>query len=361
MTTAADAMKIRLTKNDTCWLTLATALIAWLVPSYAIEPGVISRLDSDESARLRFDPASPQTNFSRIHTKTRHEIGKAFGKFPLSFEANHGQWDPQVKFLSRGRGYTLSLAANEAAFHFWTGDRESRNEQTLTPSDSRPARLFSFFQISAPELSRVAGRDISQPVVNRGPLDRRPEIPNLPSRSVRMSHRLWSRGSSRRNRQAAGDYQLFIGNNPEKWRTNIPNYSRVRYRDIYPGIDLVYYGNPEQLEYDVVVAPGVDPQSFLMAFDGADHLSINENGDLVMEIAGSQILQHKPQVYQWIKGKQRNVPGEYRLTREMQVAFSVGDHDVTKPVYSILFSRLRSLAAVLRPGSSWIQRARPAL
>ena len=73
-----------------------------------------------------------------------------------------------------------------------------------------------------------------------------------------------------------GITNYFIGNNPEKWRTNIPNYSRVRYRDIYPGIDLVYYGNPEQLEYDVVVAPGVDPQSFLMTFDGADQLSIND-------------------------------------------------------------------------------------
>ena len=191
-----------------------------------------------------------------------------------------------------------------------------------------------FFQISAPELSRVAGRDISQPVVNRGPLDRRPEIPNLPSRSVRMRLIGSNPGVAVEGiDRLPGITNYFIGNNPEKWRTNIPNYSRVRYRDIYPGIDLVYYGNPEQLEYDVVVAPGVDPQSFLMAFDGADHLSINENGDLVMEIAGSQILQHKPQVYQWIKGKQRNAQGEYRLTREMQVAFSVGDHDVTKPVF----------------------------
>ena len=130
-----------------------------------------------------------------------------------------------------------------------------------------------------------------------------------------------------------GISNYFKGNDPRKWLTNIPNYAKVRYHDIYPGIDLIYYGNPQQLEYDFVVSPTAKAQPIQLAFEGVDGLSVNKNGDLQIAVAGTQILQHRPQVYQLIEGRKRGIAGEYRLSGKTQVAFSVGEHDVTQALY----------------------------
>ncbi|MCZ6489611.1 MAG: hypothetical protein O7A06_03655, partial [Acidobacteria bacterium] len=72
-----------------------------------------------------------------------------------------------------------------------------------------------------------------------------------------------------------GKSNYFIGNDPEMWRTNVPHYAKVRYQDVYPGVDLIYYGNQRQLEYDFVVAPGADPEAIQLELQGADHLEID--------------------------------------------------------------------------------------
>jgi hypothetical protein len=89
-----------------------------------------------------------------------------------------------------------------------------------------------------------------------------------------------------------GISNYFIGNDPKKWHTNIPNYSRVQYHNVYPGIDLVYYGNQGQLEYDLVVAPGADPRVIKLAYEGVDSKRLNAEGDLVFQVAGTEIRQH---------------------------------------------------------------------
>jgi len=254
--------------------------------------------------------------------------GPRFGHLPITFEPNQGQANPSVKFIARSGGVTTFLTTTEAVFSLPIANsrlpKGPSNEADVGDPDrwNLAPRHFGGLNFGV-GLSAGNHRDLRRPesaIANRQSTITMKLVGASPNAIIEGVDRLH------------GISNYFIGA-PTMWRTNIPHYAKVRYRDIYPGIDLVYYGNPDQLEFDVVVAAGVDPQSFLMAFDGADHLSINENGDLVMDIAGSQILQHKPQVYQWIKGKQRNVAGEYRLTREMQVAFSVGDHDVTKPVF----------------------------
>jgi hypothetical protein len=248
--------------------------------------------------------------------------GAGSGHLPITFEPNQGQANPSVKFIVRSGGVTTFLTATEAVFSLPIANSRLPNG----PSSEADVGDSDRWELAPPHFGGLnfgvglsAGNDRHL---------RRPE-PAIANRQSRIRMKLVGaspnaiiEGLDRLH----GISNYFIGD-PTMWRTNIPHYAKVRYRDIYPGIDLVYYGNPDQLEFDVVVAAGVEARSFLMAFDGADYLSLNESGDLVMEIAGSQILQHKPQVYQWIKGKQRNVPGEYRLTREMQVAFSVGDHD----------------------------------
>src|SRR6185295_2469207 len=108
-----------------------------------------------------------------------------------------------------------------------------------------------------------------------------------------------------------GKANYFIGNDPSRWRTNVPTYAKVRSNGVYPGIDLVYYGQQRQLEYDFVVAPGADPQKIVLGFEGADAVEIDAHGDLVLHTAGGDVRQHKPVVYQEVDGVRRAIEGAY--------------------------------------------------
>ncbi len=108
-----------------------------------------------------------------------------------------------------------------------------------------------------------------------------------------------------------GKSNYFIGNDPAKWRTNVPNYAKVKYADVYPGIDLVYYGNQRQLEYDFVVAPGADPRAIRLALDGDEKRRIDGQGDLVLEAEGSELRLHRPVIYQEINGARQRIAGNF--------------------------------------------------
>jgi hypothetical protein len=98
--------------------------------------------------------------------------------------------------------------------------------------------------------------------------------------------------------QQAGTSKYLLGNDPSRWRTGIPNYGRVEYQGVYPGIDLVYYGNQRQLEYDFVVAPGADPAGITLAFDGVESLALDAAGDLVLHTVAGDVVEHAPILYQ---------------------------------------------------------------
>jgi hypothetical protein len=129
-----------------------------------------------------------------------------------------------------------------------------------------------------------------------------------------------------------GKANYFIGRDPSKWRTNVPTYSKVHYREVYPGIDLVYYGHQRQLEYDLVVAPGADPKKIVLGFKGADKLEIDSGGDLVLHASGGDIRQHKPIVYQDIDGIRREIDGGYVRKGANRVGFKVAAYDTTRPL-----------------------------
>ncbi|MGE0469383.1 MAG: hypothetical protein AB7L09_10110 [Nitrospira sp.] len=160
-------------------------------------------------------------------------LQSTYGKLPLSFEANHGQWDASVQFVTRGRGHTLFLTPTQAVLSVRAGtvqDQEQvddtiRHKLVRNPSPSSHSIVRMQF----------AGADAQAEVVGLEPL---PGIVNY-----------------------------FIGEDRSKWRTNIPTYQKVGYKDLYPGIDLVYYGNEGHLEYDLVVAPGADPSQIMLAFE----------------------------------------------------------------------------------------------
>ncbi len=223
-------------------------------------------------------------------------IEVAYGNLPLSFEPNEGQTNSQVEFLSRGRGYTLFLTATEA--------------------------VLSLRKHAAPKANRgedsedTSGAVLRMKLLGANPSPRVTGLEELPGK---------------------GHY--FIGNDPAKWRTNVPTYAKVKYEDVYPGVDLVYYGNQGQLEYDLIVAPGSDPGAIYLAFGGEDELEIDVQGDLVLHAGGSQIRLQKPLVYQETgeirqetDGIRQEISAAYVLNARRQVGFEVGTYDADKPL-----------------------------
>jgi len=134
----------------------------------------------------------------------------------------------------------------------------------------------------------------------------------------------------------AGKANYLLGNDPAKWRTDVPMYRDVRCSGIYPGVDVVYYGSQERLEYDVVVAPGTDPARVRWQLTGADSVALNADGDLVLHTAGGVLRQQRPIVYQEREGRRDPVEGGYVLSASASgpqvVALDIGDYDRSRPL-----------------------------
>lgn len=125
----------------------------------------------------------------------------------------------------------------------------------------------------------------------------------------------------------------FIGNEPEKWISEIPNYTNVCYRELYQGISAIFYANHQQLEYDICVAPGENPQKVRFHFEGAENLEIDSNGDLHISAAyGAEVIMRKPMIYQMENENKIPIEGEFVLLAKHEVGFSIGNYDNTRPL-----------------------------
>ena len=242
---------------------------------------------------------------------TKVGLEKGFGRLPLSFEVNQGQTDAGVKFLSRGKGYTLFLTPNAAVLSLKRG-QESRSrmldvKSVGSLSKSRTPKSVSKDSQSATEVQNPAVLRIK--LVGANP---QPEVVGL--------------------EELPGKVNYFIGNDPKKWQTRISTFAKVKYKDVYPGIDLAYYGNQGQLEYDFIVAPGADPKIINFTIHGADKLEVDEGGDLVLHTPRGEIRQHKPRVYQEVNGNKQIISAHYVLKEKHEVAFEVARYDAGKPL-----------------------------
>ncbi len=132
-----------------------------------------------------------------------------------------------------------------------------------------------------------------------------------------------------------GVSNYFIGDDPRAWRTGVPHYARVRYVEVYPGIDLVYYSADGELEYDFLLAPGADAARIRMSYDGAHAMHVDESGDLRIAIDGGEVVHRKPLTYQMVDGARRVVDSAFRILHEAGrefVSFSLGDYDARLPL-----------------------------
>ncbi|HWO39433.1 MAG TPA: SBBP repeat-containing protein, partial [Candidatus Acidoferrum sp.] len=124
----------------------------------------------------------------------------------------------------------------------------------------------------------------------------------------------------------------FIGNEPKKWHTDISTYSHVKYQDVYPGVDLLFYGNQRRLEYDFAVAPGADAKAIALNVQGASKLRIDQHGNLLMKVPGGEVEWQKPDVYQDVKGERHQIAGSYAITNGNEIRFSLPNYDHSLPL-----------------------------
>jgi hypothetical protein len=213
----------------------------------------------------------------------------SYGSLPLHFEPNQGQSEEPVRFLARGPGYTLLLTPTEALLRLSPATALTTDTAKAPPAGSDSVLRMQL--VHANPQPQVSGGD------------------PLPGQS-----------------------HYFLGNDPAQHHTHVPHYARVTYTAIYPGIDLVFYGHQRHLEYDFVVAPGADPQAIVLRFEGADRLTVDTQGDLILHLAGGALRLHTPLVYQETDGVRQEIPGAYQLHQAQEVSFRVGPYDTTRPL-----------------------------
>jgi uncharacterized repeat protein (TIGR01451 family) len=216
----------------------------------------------------------------------RTNLTSLFASLPLMFEPNQGQanldpTDSRARFIAHGSGYTLLLGSEGAII-------------SLGSSNSAPKEGASKRGKTAPLQMKLAGSNANASLT---------ATDLLPGKS-----------------------NYLLGNDPAKWHRGIPQFGRVRYQDIYPGINLVFYGNRGRLEYDFQVAPGADPAKAQLEFDGAKRLELKD-GALVIKGEGGDARLEAPRVYQEIDGREQAVEARFVLRGANRAGFVIGSYD----------------------------------
>src|SRR5262245_57825748 len=244
--------------------------------------GRLSELPSSDASKpgVILKPNRSQILFIFLLTATsaclvRSSSQGALPALGLRFEPNLGQTAPEARFVARGRDATVFLAATEAVVQI------SKSERAVYAATDRVRNGITGNQSTTLRI--------------------RPEEANANARVFALD-------------RLEGETNYFIGSNPDKWIRDLAGYGRVKYENVYAGIDLSYYGNDEgRLEYDFVVAPGANPEVIRVKIDGADDIKVDASGDLVIETALGEVRQRRPRVYQQRWGIKTEVEASYAL------------------------------------------------
>jgi len=204
-----------------------------------------------------------------------------FGSPPMTFTENAGQWSECVRFRAEARGATIWCTSDGIHYQFTRCVLDAGNADD---SQAMEQLVISSSLIDANSDPKVTGVGLDD-----------------------------------------CKYNFFIGNDPDKWRTSVPNYKAVIYEDIYSGIDLKFWDNGTNLEYDFIVTPGADPSQILLQYDGIKSMAVNDRGDLIVETDWGTITEMCPIVYQ-MDGDSRNlIDGQYDLLTNNTFGFSLSD------------------------------------
>jgi uncharacterized protein (TIGR03437 family) len=254
-------------------------------------------------------PISMLPTASSKSAELQTRVSKVYGQLPLSFEANTGQFDRRAKFIARGAGYTLFLTGNEAVLNLRRAPKIEEQRLIALPNPQSAIRnpqssLLRLKLLGANPAPRVSALE-----------------------------------------QTQGRSHYFIGNNPAQWRTNVSHFERVKYADVYPGVDVVWYGRQRQLEYDFIVKPGARTEQIKLSFAGARSLRPTDNGSVeicvaagkvsdaageVNEVGEACIRLLKPVAWQEVDGQRRVVDCGYRIEAHNTVALQLGAYDARR-------------------------------
>ena len=248
-------------------IAVGASVLLVVLAGVAVGHGIRSR----RTASRKPAPVADHSSASG-HALSKINAHAVLAALPIVFEPNQGQTAPAVQIMARGGGYSLAF------------------------DDSGATLALQSPQSSAVDLLRLklaGARDHKAPQA----------MEPLP-----------------------GHTNYILGNDPAKWHSNIPQFARVLYQGVYPGIDLVFYGKQGQLEYDFQVAPGADPSLALLEFSGARRLKLH-HGDLTIQTAAHTLQFNAPHIYQRDGDRIRTVPGHFVLRSANRVGFAVGSYD----------------------------------
>ncbi len=240
-------------------------------------------------------------------------IAKSFSNHPLKFEKNLGQTADEVAFFSRGSGYGFFLAPTESVMVL-----------SRLADQASPHRLSGEFHKGKPDQFESSVIKMRMLGANT-----HPEM------------------TGEKKLKSTSHY--FIGNEKESWHRGIPNFEQVHFEEVYSGIDLVYYGNQGELEYDFIIKPGADPNSIVLEFSGAEALSLDDDGNLILKTPAGKVVQRAPFSYQHIDGKKKPVVSRYVLKPDNKVVFQVAEYD---PDHDLVIDPLLKFSTYLGGGSS---------
>jgi Beta-propeller repeat len=244
--------------------------------------------------------AQPPQATKPVATKENSGWAKAYGRLPMSFEENQGQTAREVRYVAHGGRYELFLTPQEAVMAL----------RPTTHLDFSPRHRSAYLR--ALREQRRAAQTTTAIRMRLEGANPEPQISGAERLPTRVNY--------------------FTGSDPKNWHTEIPAYARVKYAGIYPGVDLVFYGNQRRLEYDFVVAPGADPKAIRLKIDGAQKMRINSHGDLVLSVAEGEVELQKPLIYQQLNGERREIAGNYVIAKGHRVTFSVAKYDRREPL-----------------------------
>jgi Big-like domain-containing protein/IPT/TIG domain-containing protein len=237
-------------------------------------------------------------------------LAASFYHVPLAFEANAGQTDARVKFLSQGPGYSLFLTPSQATLVLQSRKRQA---ETADVPDAAAENMLAPVQAGALRL-RLAGANEQAAMTG---LEAQP-----------------------------GHSNYFIGSDPKQWRTNVPQYGKVQMAQVYPGIDLVFYGNQQQLEYDFVVAPGAQPDAIRLDVDGATRVAAAADGAVEIGSTVGDVHLLRPIAYQMVGGERKPVTSSFRVSNG-EVTFALGAYDRNAP---LVIDPILSYSDAISPG-----------
>jgi hypothetical protein len=287
--------------------------LAGLIAAAALLRGVASAHGPSVQAHSQA-PAQPASRASSPADHSR--VNATYAALPLTFEPNVGQTDPQVKYVARGRGYSLFLTSTSAYFAVPVRSQIPKTKSAHQKIDlSRSKREFRKHTMAAGE-QRNAVASIEMDLLGSNP---QPHI-------------------SAEN-QLPGVTNYLLGRDPSKWRSGVAHYGQVRYREVYPGVDLAYHGAAQvqtqaavaqandKFEFDFLIDPGANPEAVKLGFHGSKGLRTGASGDLIIASAAGDLHLHQPFAYQELNGKRQSIDARFVIRANNRVSFALGNYD----------------------------------